>query len=466
MRSASLAAAVALMALPASTALSATVPRTVGVIGGGIAGLSCARRLQQLGIEAIVYDTGKRGPGGRASSRMWRGRPADHAVQSVAATPGSAFHEWIGQLEADGVVRSWSGLGVLDGQGFTAVASEGSAPRYIGVGGMGAIADRLADGLDIKQDVWVSPNGGIKATATGWQVQESKRVQKPYDAVVVAHNGKCAERLTSKIPARDVHMLLRARFATAATGGGPGGGRMTLNSMYSLLLEVPVGILPSATARGGVDGAYVENEPALRYMGSNDAKYGGDAAASGPTECWTVLSSGAFGKSHKAPQEQLEGTAAETEVTALLLAAVERAVGLPEGAVAKATVATKLQLWGAAIPMNRWDGGEYVYSAGGRIGVAGDWLSTGPTAAASTVEAAWTSGLRLAEHMASSTRCGDDCGLELGEGGGRFVPVDAGGFGSAGQGKANWVSEPGATGSSASAPKANKRSYTVRAGRG
>ena len=60
-------------------------------------------------------------------------------------------------------------------------------------------------------------------------------MQARFDAVVIAHNGKCAERLTSKIEARDVHMLLRARFATAATGGGPGGGRMTLNSMYDLL---------------------------------------------------------------------------------------------------------------------------------------------------------------------------------------------------------------------------------------
>jgi glycine/D-amino acid oxidase-like deaminating enzyme len=218
-------------------------PRTVGVIGGGIAGLSCARRLQQLGVECTVYDTGKRGPGGRASSRTWRGRAVDHAVQSVSAMPGSAFHEWLSQLEADGFVRPWSGLGVLGEGGAFMPAPEGGAPRYIGVGGMGTIAEQLAGGLDIRQDIWVSPNGGIfterdsaEHGGGGWCVQESKKVQARYDAVVIAHNGKCAERLTSKIEARDVHMLLRARFATAATGGGPGGGRMTLNSMCSLHL--------------------------------------------------------------------------------------------------------------------------------------------------------------------------------------------------------------------------------------
>ena len=275
-------------------------------------------------------------------------------------------------------------------------------------------------------------------------------------------------------------MLLRARFATAATGGGPGGGRMTLNSMYSLrltltltlaptptltptatptlaryslLVELPVGVMPSAEGRGGIDGAYVEHDPRLSYIGCNDAKHGGGKGNDG-TEVWTVLSSGDFGKAHKVAQEQLEGTEAETEVTALLLAAVEHAVGLPEGAVAKAASATKLQLWGAAIPMNRWDGGEFAYSAAGRVGIAGDWLSTEATAAtASTVEAAWTSGFLLAEHIASDTLCAEDNGLKLGKGGGRFVPVDAGGFGSAALGKSNWIDEPSSGGADAGPPK-------------
>ena len=114
-------------------------------------------------------------------------------------------------------------------------------------------------------------------------------------------------------------------------------------------------------------------------------------------------------------QEQLEGTEAEAEVTALLLAAVERALGLAEGAVAKAASATKLQLWGAAIPMNRWDGGDFAYSAAGRVGIAGDWLASEARAAtASTVEAAWTSGFLLAEHIASETGCTVDHGPQKG----------------------------------------------------
>ena len=43
----------------------------VGVIGGGVSGLAAARGLASLGgvEKVVVYDTGKRGVGGRASSR-------------------------------------------------------------------------------------------------------------------------------------------------------------------------------------------------------------------------------------------------------------------------------------------------------------------------------------------------------------------------------------------------------------
>ena len=41
-------------------------------------------------------------------------------------------------------------------------------------------------------------------------------------------------------------LILRARFGAKVGGGGsPGGGRMTLNSMYSLLFEVPRGVMPA-----------------------------------------------------------------------------------------------------------------------------------------------------------------------------------------------------------------------------
>ena len=49
------------------------------------------------------------------------------------------------------------------------------------------------------------------------------------------------------------------------------------------------------------DAAEVRGGP-LRWLGNNAAKYG---PGEGGGEVWTVLSTGAFGKAHKVPQEHV-----------------------------------------------------------------------------------------------------------------------------------------------------------------
>ena len=41
----------------------------VAVIGGGLAGLSCALELARLGMRSVVFDTGEHGSGGRLATR-------------------------------------------------------------------------------------------------------------------------------------------------------------------------------------------------------------------------------------------------------------------------------------------------------------------------------------------------------------------------------------------------------------
>ena len=425
----------------------------VGVIGGGIAGLSCASRLQELGVAVTLYDTGKRGPGGRASSRLWRGQVADHAAQFCEArTPIFTTH--MEELLSEGKVHRLApdALCNLISPGVVEPLAD-NVPRFVGVGGMGAIADAAVGYLDdVKQDLWVSPNNGIRQDANGkWLVRESKSVERPFDAVVIAHNGKCAERLTSRVPARSTHMLLRTRFAAKVGGGGGGGGRMTLNSMYSLLFEVPTGTLPSTLGAC----SFVKCEPTLRLLSNNNAKHA--AKADAPTEVWTVLSSGAFGAKHKAPQENLPAEV-EQEVTALLLNAIDRVAGLPPSTLSKSVTATKLQLWGAAVPLNVWSGGPFTWDAEANIGIAGDWFDQGGegggadggsgAATPSSIESAWLSGRKLAEHIADEERSGVTAGLTLGADGGAFVPTEGGGFGPAdGTPQASaWVAPPGGEG--------------------
>ena len=441
--------------LVAAQLVVATLALDVGVVGGGVAGLSCARRLQELGIVATVFDTGKRAPGGRACSRMWRGHVVDHAAQFITARDAE-FARHMAALERDGMVRRMGSdeLGVVRQPGV-AEPFDSSELRYVVHGGLGAFAASAADGLDVRQDVWVSPNGGIRfVSGGGWLLQESREVERAFDAIVIAHNGKCAERLTSTQPALDVHALLRARFAPALPKGGDGGGgRFTLNSMYSLLVEVPVGTLPSSL---GV-AAFVECEPALRFLSNNGAKHA-EPGKPRETEVWTVLSSGQFGKKHKAPQEFLSGTPKEEEVVSLMLAALARAAGCTEDSLSSAVIATKLQLWGAALPLNCWSGGACAFNARYRIGVCGDWFRAGDSPP-STIESAWLSGRALAERLAQEAASaeagddyGDDVGLALGPGGGQFVPIDSGfGDGAANGASAQWLTTPAAGASSRAA---------------
>ncbi|KAL1504437.1 hypothetical protein AB1Y20_010843 [Prymnesium parvum] len=404
------------------------MPQRVGVIGGGVAGLACARRLLELGADVVVFDTGKRAPGGRASSRVWHSAlPADHAAQlCVASTP--QFARLLEQLEAGGAITRYTGrLGTLAapaaaGEAARFAAIDDGRPRFHGVKGMASFIGALAGGIDVRQDIWVPPSSGLRKLSDGaWEVREKARHR--FDAIVIAHNGKCAARLTTPSaaqPARALHALLRVRFGARLRAARAGEGAMQLNSIYSLLFELPRDVLPSAIG----DAVFVKGERSLRWLSNNAVKY---AARDEPTHVWTALSSGEFGAAHKQPQEQLEGTEAEREISGLLLEAVERATGMQPGDVSQKVLRSKLQLWGAAVPLNRWDS-DFVWDAEHAIGAAGDWLSA-DASVGSSVEAAWLSGVRLAEHVASEA-AQRSFGLALGEEGGRFVPVDAGGFGS------------------------------------
>ena len=76
---------------------------------------------------------------------------------------------------------------------------------------------------------------------------------------MIAHNGKCAERLTTpggRQPSKPVHAILRARFGAELSAPRHGGGIMQLNSIYSLLFELPAGLMPPTVG----DAVFVEGE--------------------------------------------------------------------------------------------------------------------------------------------------------------------------------------------------------------
>ena len=117
------------------------------VIGAGIAGLLAATELQKHGVDVVVVDKG-RGVGGRMASRRLTtdaGQArADHGAQyfTVRSEPVQKLvDKW---LDA-GVVREWA-QGFYDSDGKPHI---NGVPRYVGVGGMTAVAKHLAKSLTV-----------------------------------------------------------------------------------------------------------------------------------------------------------------------------------------------------------------------------------------------------------------------------------------------------------------------------
>lgn len=396
---------------------------TCAVIGGGVAGLSCANQLSEK-FDVTVFDTGRLRPGGRSSSRLPGDPPKeddpktfnylsnciiDHAAQVIckSSTPGcETFNR---ELE------SWNDRGVLtpyeDGTLFNIGMKDNgnidieslSLRAYYGSKDMG-LAALSQDMLDtsrfkIQQDVWVSPSSGARymPKTKEWRITASGKVLGYFDHLVIAHNGKCADRLMSKTPAKRVHQLLRVNFSPSVAAHG--GKRMTLSSIYSYSFALPKDSPLSSALPTYFKGGFVENNKSLRFLSCQTRKY----QPREDVEVWTLLSSSTFAKKYKAPQEFLPEEVAE-EVSSLLLNALERSTGLSEGVLRP--IEGRVQLWGAALPLNVWNGGKdgYLYDAEFKVGVCGDWLVE------ASVGGAWTSGYKLGKEMAAGLA--EDVGLE------------------------------------------------------
>jgi predicted NAD/FAD-dependent oxidoreductase len=382
----------------------ATTRPTVGIIGGGIAGLSCARTLEKHGYKCQIFDTGSRGVGGRASSRGI----VDHAVQFIAVKKqqqqqtktAAPFRAQLKTWQSAGVVQQWDSSRIIG-------SSPTTTDYYIGsrTHGMSSIPTFLSDSLNSSPitNCWVSPSNGLRKKDKSWEIYSKGKQVGRFDAVVIAHNGKCAERLTSKIPAKRINQLLKVKFDDRPTKN-----KMTLNSIYSLIVEIQQGVL-----RDDIDGMFCSTKsdildfvvcqtrkyatPTPKKETETETKANAETETETETETWTLLSNATYAKKNKQPQEFLEGTKKTHDVIQCMFKEMLRLLGNNEKKsqrnqkdIAKNIVSTKLQLWGAGVPLNVWcakDNSDFLWDHEHQIGVVGDWLK------APSIAGAFESGL-------------------------------------------------------------------------
>lgn len=317
--------------------------RAVAVIGGGLAGLACARVLQDAGLAVTVFDK-SRGVGGRLCTRRGEDWQADHGAQYFTAR-SPEFRALVAEWLEAGVVAEWRPQRAVFGP-REAPAGE-AVVRYVGVPGMSAPAKALAAGLAVRTGHTVRQ---LRAAGDGWQLETAEHGLLPevYQAVLLG------------VPAEQAEPLLRpvSRWLAEVAAGHRLLPSWTVMARFDARPDLPF------------EAAFV-NEGPLRWVARNSSK----PERTG-RECWVLQASAAWSAAHLEEEPETAGRA---------LVDAFRALGGPEP---------------AAMSVHRWryadcepaDTGS-VWEPQSGLGLCGDWLLGG------RVEAAWVCGRELARKL-------------------------------------------------------------------
>lgn len=309
----------------------------LAVVGAGIAGLACARALQDAGRDVEVLDRG-RAPGGRLSSRTVRGRPVDLGASYLTAGEGSPFADVVADWVDRGLAHPWT-------ETFALVGPEGfrewkSGPlRYGTPGGSRSLAVDLAAGLTLR------PGTTVRGVTAGPAVDG-----RPVPAVALAMPGPQAARLLDP--------------------SGPAGGLAATETWHPALAVV----LGWAERRWPADlhGAFVHDDPAVEWI-ADDGDRRGDSAPVLVAHTTAGLAA-----------EHLGNPAAAVPA---VVAAVMSALGIGEE-----PAWTEVQRWTFARPAAPR---EEPFGLVDGIGLCGDGWH-----APAKVESAWSSGTALGRALA------------------------------------------------------------------
>ena len=283
------------------------------------------------------------------STRRGDGWQCDHGAQYFTARD-ARFRAEVARWEQAGVAALWDAdVAAFDADG--SVSRCAPAERFVGAPRMTAPAGWLAASLTLRTDVLIS---GLRREQAGWRLeaQAGAPLGRHYDAVVLA------------LPAPQAHALLRdvAPLQAALAGAA------TMESRWAMMLQY------AAPLALGFDAAFVNDGP-LRWVARDSSKPGRVGC-----ESWILHASAEWSDAHL----ELDGE----RIAAHLLPAFA-ALGAPAPGH-----------WSA----HRW---RYARAARARheqciwvdseaLGLCGDWLGGG------TVEAAWLSGLALAQRISTA----------------------------------------------------------------
>lgn len=314
--------------------------KDVLVIGAGISGLLCAKRLQDAGAKVCVLDKG-RGYGGRMATRRMAGGRLDHGAQFFTVRD-PRFQGFVDDWLAAGIIKEWFRHSAED-------SNPKGYPRYCGVNGMTDVGKHLAAELEVHQSSRVTE---LARDINKWAVtcENGNRFSAPY-LVVSAPLPQALSLLdTSGVDyaGEDAEALRRVRYAK---------GLATL-----LILDGP-SKLPS-------EGHVRLSKSPLSWIADNQMK-----GISPQVPAITIHADAEFAEAHWDSPDEVRGP--------LMIKAAEPWLG-------STVVEYKCHRWGFTTPLNSWHETHYT-NAAIRLTLAGDGFG------GARVEGAAVSGIDAAD---------------------------------------------------------------------
>ena len=371
--------------------MDSTAPRlqtkSIGIIGAGISGLSCAKALEQAGYDVEVFDKG-RNLSGRMATRRNDLSEFDHGAQYFTAKDPAFIQEvdrWIG---AD-VAQVWSPkIAVLDNSKeneipakknqsnswvatsirklkslktsiFSASNTVTSVERFIGVPKMTTPATFISRGLSIKKETTINSVFVKPQSYPRWSLKSKEigLIQGNFNIIIAAIPAPQAAELFKEISPKLTEISQSVK--------------MTGSWAVMLNFEEKVNL--------NFDSAFINGGP-LRWITRNNSK-----PERGVTEAWVLHATSEWSESHLDISRE--------EATELL---INEFVALG-GSLPKQSQAHLWRYAEAAQPLHT----TFAWDAENNLGICSDWLNSG------RVEGAWLSGKRLAEFIIQSLKDND-----------------------------------------------------------
>jgi predicted NAD/FAD-dependent oxidoreductase len=315
---------------------------SVAVVGAGIAGLACARRLVAAGMQVRVFEA-QRAAGGRLATRRFEIAGFDHGAQYLTVSD-DGFRQMLAIAQAAGAADRW--------KPHWPGGAQDRGELWVGVPGMSSLPRWLAQDLDVEYGARIVR---LEPGRRGWALADDRgSAHLHFDVVVLALPAPAAAALAAQ------HTALAARAAS-----------VPLAPCWSVLaaFERPLAGVPDAEFSG---------DAVLPWFARNGSKPGRD----GP-EAWVLHASAAWSRSEFDQPAAL--------VQQALLARFSERVGrvLPRPLLADS------HRWRHArveAPL----GEPFLFDPGAGLGFCGDWCLD------ARGEAAWLSGTALGIALAAS----------------------------------------------------------------